>query len=512
MSENINNILTFLRSAFIEQTVYIKGQPYSFADREYLRAIVDADASRILIRAGRQTEKSTMIASIMVADCCVIPHFKALYVTLSGKQVSDFSNDKLHPILTFSPVIYNNYYTGGRGDIIKRVTDKSLSNGSHIFLRSAYRTAETIRGISADRIAIDEFQSILTDNVYVIQECAARSKYRWFIYSGTGRTTDNPLEYYWQRTNQCEWLIKCSHCGHYNYQDEKILRPEFLACVKCDSVLDIRNGIWVEFAPSSTDFYGFRITQYMLPGQNITELYEKLQVYGLARFYNEVLGLPYDLASRPIRHEELLRNCEPRHNEIAVMPQEHIPIAAIDWGTGLASFTVIGCGYWDGEKLRVVYAKRFYGTDPAQDLEEIKAIIYRTGAQLIVADWGFGHLNNDLLAKHLRAEGRVFAPVMYVEGAQEAYKWDGYKYKVNRTQSMSEMFNMLKKDKVKFPSNNEFASFLTDIMNIYIDYRESATRSTMFYNHAPDKPDDFAHVLNLMLIAVRIFGRRNVAI
>lgn len=499
--------LNILRSEFIERAIYIKGAPYSFKDREYLKPIVDAHVPQIVFRAGRQTEKSTIIAAIIVADSCVLPHFKTLYVTLSGKQVSDFSNDKLHPMLTYSPVIYHNFYTGSRGDIIKRVTDKSLMNGSHIFLRSAYRTAETIRGISADRVAIDECQSILTENLIVIQECASRSAYKWFIYAGTGRTNDNPLEYFWNRSNQCEWLIKCSSCGYYNYQDEKILRPEFLACIKCDSVLDVRNGLWVAFAAQNTNFYGFRITQYMLSGQSYSELYQKLSVYGIGKFYNEVLGLPFEKALRPLSAEDLVRNCEPRHNEISAMPIEYLTVAGIDWGTGMQSYTVISCGYWNGQELIVTYAKRFHGTDPQADLEEIQSILYRTKSNFVLADWGFGHLNNELLTKYLRSQNKTFAPVMYVEGAKEEYIWDGTKYKVNRTHSLSELFNAIKKNKIKFPNSAEFQTFLNDILNIFIDYRESKTQTVMFYNHSPDKPDDFAHALNLMYIAVKLFTR-----
>jgi hypothetical protein len=48
---------------FCQHFIYLKGRPISFADRPYLRAPYDSKARRLVIRAGRQVEKSTFLGN-----------------------------------------------------------------------------------------------------------------------------------------------------------------------------------------------------------------------------------------------------------------------------------------------------------------------------------------------------------------------------------------------------------------------------------------------------------------
>jgi len=487
----------------------IKGAPYNLKDRKYVEAIYDYPARELVLKAGRQSEKSSIIACKAIAEMCMIPFFRVLYVTLSGKQVSDFSNDKVHNVLMYSPFIRKHYYSGSKGDLIKRITDKSLSNGSHIAMRSAFRTAETIRGFSADEVIFDETQSLLTDNILIIKECISRSKYQWTVYAGTARTSDNPIEYYWQRSTQFEWLIKCEVCGHYNYQDETILRPHNLACTKCNSNIDVRNGIWVARNKDATDVAGFRLTQYMLSGVDYSKLWEKFQTYPITQFRNEVLALPSDAAMRPVTVDELIACCNPdRRNEVVELPMEGFTIAGIDWGTGTQSFTVLVVATIEGEKVNVRFAKRFPAGDPLKDLEEIINILTLMHVKVVMPDWGFGFIANEELARKLRDLNVFVAPVYYTAGSVEVPKWDGTKYKVNRTTSLAQMFSAIKKREIEFFNWNEFQTYGNDILHIYIDERHGIGRQEIFYNHSPDKPDDFAHALNYILIGKLLFSHR----
>lgn len=495
-----------LRSQFIDNFVYIKGKKFSFPERKYLLPVVDSPYKTIVIKAGRQTEKSTLLAAIATAEMCLIPFFSVLYVTLSGQQISDFSNDKLHNILQYSPLIHNRFYAASKGTVIKRIRDKSLLNGAHIAMRSAFRNAETIRGISADRLIVDECQSILPENIIIAQECISRSRYKFSAFTGTAKTDDNPMEYYWGKSTQCEWMIKCTHCGFYNYQDEKILARDHLRCTKCDSMIDVNNGIWVPLTNSpDVEIAGYRLTQYMLYGVNYRELYAKLQEYPIAKFYNEVLGLPYSQAVRPIDVHELIKLCDSRRkNEAVRLDDSTLNIMGVDWGSGTRSYTVAVVGSMEGDKIHIRFAKRFAGTDPLGDLEELAKIAIKMNVHGVFTDWGFGFIANEELRAKLREYNIQVAPVYYAEGSVERVRWDGTKYKVHRTKTLSRLFEKLKQGKFSFFSWAEFETFAKDILNVIIDHREGIGRQEMYYTHSPDRPDDFLHALNYVHIGMML--------
>src|SRR6185369_4131171 len=70
------------------------------------------------------------------------------------------------------------------------------------------------RGIPADFILIDEFQDILLENIPVIEECASHSEHKLFCYSGTPKSMDNAIEYYFSRfSTQNEWVVPCRAHG-----------------------------------------------------------------------------------------------------------------------------------------------------------------------------------------------------------------------------------------------------------------------------------------------------------
>ena len=117
----------------IKHYLYIKGKPFDFTGREYFYPIYDTYNHEILIKSGRQANKSTAIAAYMLTDAISKDFFSNLYVTYSTPQVSDFAIDKLSPLLKYSPELRDEYIDNS---IVDRVTEKTFLNGSRISLRS----------------------------------------------------------------------------------------------------------------------------------------------------------------------------------------------------------------------------------------------------------------------------------------------------------------------------------------------------------------------------------------
>ena len=97
---------------------------------------------------------------------------------------------------------------------------KRFANGSLIHFRSAHLSPDRVRGITADQLAIDEIQDILADHIPVILETISHSNYKYQIYAGTPKTYENTLQQQWEKTTQCEFLIKCDGCNKYNFINE----------------------------------------------------------------------------------------------------------------------------------------------------------------------------------------------------------------------------------------------------------------------------------------------------
>jgi len=102
------------RSSIAEMVLYHAGLPFSFKNREYLIPLYDTDRP-VVFKAGRQTEKSTTIANIMILDAITYPFFNNLYVSYTQKQVSFFSNIRFQQIINFSPVVKRYFHNVGPG-------------------------------------------------------------------------------------------------------------------------------------------------------------------------------------------------------------------------------------------------------------------------------------------------------------------------------------------------------------------------------------------------------------
>jgi hypothetical protein len=140
-------------------------EPFSFGSRRYLRSIYDTTSPRVLLKCGRQVEKSTYLGNRLLALTCIQPSFTALYVSPTNQQSKTFSNDRIkEPIETSARL---RAWTTDK--LAQNVFQKKFINRSQIVLRYAFLNADRVRGIPADMICIDEIQDIHTDSVPVIE-------------------------------------------------------------------------------------------------------------------------------------------------------------------------------------------------------------------------------------------------------------------------------------------------------------------------------------------------------
>jgi len=527
----LKQIIRAKKSDFVRNLIFLDGAKFDFTGRGYLRPLYDRPDKRILLKTARQVEKTTFLANNLTATSVVMAYNKSLYVSPSHTQTRQFSNEKLRPAIERSPLIKKYFQDSS---VSTQVFEKGFTNGSYIFLRSAFRSADRTRGISARTLCLDELQDFQTTEIPVIMECTSHFPDANNLMAGTPKSHDNPIEIYWQSTTQCEWLVPCGGCGKWNFLDETNIGPtDFYVskrlppgpvCKKCSKPIDPTQGRWVSFYPGNM-IQGYRIPQLMVPW--IAGLYDqwlkllwKRDNYPFGQFNNEVLGLSHDSASKPITRDELMENCgdydfwnlsTPEGVAHALKEARKYQLTGgVDWGEGQdgsekspsgkirnASYTVFTIGAYVTQKhWRTFYAKKYEGreTDPDFVVRDIARIFNLLNMKLLGVDWGHGWGVNNTLVRLLGAN--KVAQFQYLPKLKQRMKWDplGYRYHLQRNFMMSELFFDLKHGLIQFPRWKGFEPFAKDILGIYAEYNEY--RREIKYDHRPSDPDDFFHSLH----------------
>lgn len=529
----IRQIIKAPKSSFVSTLIYLDGKPFDFTGREYLLPIYNRSSPRILLKTARQVEKTTFLANNLTVDSLVINYNKSLYVSPSHTQTRQFSNEKLRPAIEKSPFVKKYFQDHS---VSTQVFEKGFTNGSYVFLRSAFRSADRTRGISARNLCLDEIQDFLGSEIPVIMECTSHFLDARVLMAGTPKSHDNPIQTYWEETTQNEWLVPCS-CGKWNFLDDSNIGPTEHyrsgklppgpICKKCGKPINVRSGQWMSTAKGKL-IEGYRVPQLMVPW--ICGLYDqwerllwKRDNYPIGQLYNEVLGLSYDSASKPISRDELIEICDSYDlwdgsNLTPAMIAESkkfILTAGVDWGEGNdgsekspsgkirnASYTVLTIGaYINQKQFAVKLVKKYEGreVDPDFVVKDIARICGALGVRLIGVDWGHGWGVNNHLSRLYG--GTKVVQFQYLPKLKHRLKWDpiGYRYHVQRNFMMSELFFDMKNGLVRFPRWAQIERFAKDILGIYAEYVEF--RREMKYDHKPTDPDDFFHSLHYAKLA-----------
>jgi hypothetical protein len=540
-----NNITDFTPYEFTEFAVKHKGEPISLSRRPWLRRIYNSPVTinsegeyrrKMLLIFGRQSEKSTTIGNTLISLANLNAYLRLLYVTASNPQMREFSDERLRAIIADSPVLMK--MTGSEvigGKETQNVQTKRWLNQSKIVLRSVYRSADRVRGIASDVLAIDELQDIFTDSLPVIEETlfhCEQPEGPISLYAGTPKTFDNPLEFYWSRfSTQNEWLTKCDKCNHWNLIEEASIGPVGLICKKCAGPINPADGNsqWVRMGKSGLPWEGFRLPQPVVPyayynhpevfKRHWKGLIEKQKRYPRPRFLNEVMARSYDAGTKPVTLEEVRRCCLPdactfvRPEEVTKKIAGAKCWAGVDWGTGDASYTILSIWTYDANgRFSMVFAKRYEGaeSDPDHTWRDIVKMCRVFNVTRVGADWGFGFYTNNMLKKALGAEKVIL--YQHAGKQKEKVKWDklGAKFTCHRTRVLQDVFTLIKKGPVSggliMPKWEISETFANDILAVYSEYSE--LRREIVFDHPRGSPDDFLHTVCYALLVSQFDHRR----
>jgi intein/homing endonuclease len=474
---------------------------------------------------GVITHNSTTLCNFLATEMMSIPQFKTLYVSPSKEQTSRFSNTRFAKCIHFSPLIQKHYIDNRMPS--NNVMLRMLANGSEITFSYAADDATRIRGVSADRLCLDEAQSIVLPEVEpVLRECLAASKYKYRSYVGTPLSMENDIEVLWQKSTKNEWIVTCVHCAAKNMVTERNMGDKFLMCLKCFKELDVRYGEWYAFNPNA-EVVGYHISQLVVY-QNVStimnpitkelpynSILEKRKDYTRAKFNNEVLGISDSIGTRLISLEQLRDLCkdyawsDTQHSNKDIWKGITQTVCGIDWGgQGLEDYsrTVITVlGILPDHKMRLMYTKIFPSGNPVADVEECGKIAETYRCAIIIGDEGNGALANGQLRQklgHHRVFGCRYVGMAGGGGGSAPIKWNNRNaYHADRTTLIDQVFQMFLCKGIEFPQYHQAKPIIDDIM---AEFEETTPQGRRVWRHAHNVPDDSLHALVFSWLAVKV--------
>ena len=398
---------------FCTDFVYLNKRLIDFSGRPYLRAIYEVSDRNLVLRCSRQVEKSTFLGNSIVHAACTRPGVQLLYVCPREEQARRFSRDRLLPVIEQSPLIRRLLL--GRNRRKPPVMNLEFSNGSRLFLRAAYNSADACRGLSADMLFVDEFQDIAAGHLPVLQETLSHAASGISILVGTPKSVENHLEAYFSQSTAQEWQVPCQHCQQDVVLDERCLGLHAVVCPRCQNQLFPSCGRWVPRHPDAR-WEGFALNHLMVPWLEYDAILERQRTYDLVKFKNEVLGLSSTTGDHVVTRSELEACCS-EHPMVGTPEDIPLPlqgplVAGIDWGGGGTSRTVLVIGVMRQDFcFQILRFERFEAQDdPGYVLEQLAQRCLQFRVQWIAADGGgIGSVQNRLLVGRLGGYPSLYA-------------------------------------------------------------------------------------------------------
>jgi hypothetical protein len=449
-------------------------------------------------------------------EACLKPGIQMLFVSPRIEQARVFTRMRLLESIDQSPLVRRKLLGAGRSR--PQMSNLQFANGSTLYVRAAYHSGDSCRGLSASLLLVDEFQDIADGHLPVLQETLSHAPHGRTILTGTPKSIDNHLEARFRESTAHEWTLDCPPCAQGVILNERCLGPQGVVCPDCGAPLDPQRGRWVARNPHATWGDGFWICHPMVPWLNYDEILERQRVYDLAKFKNEVLGLPTTVGDHIVTRAELEACCSefPMAASLEQVPAQgqRTLVAGIDWGGGGSSRTVLVIGYMRSDfSFQVCRFERF---DASEDPDRVLELVAKRCAQfrvlLIAGDGnGNGHVYNRMLVERLkRAEG-MYAILYSMSHAAPRREGVLYKWTVNRSATIGVLFSRIKRQQMVFPRVGDCGSFLDEFACELAEYDD--INRTVRYTHPETQQDDALHATNYALLAaIRAFpgGRSSI--
>jgi hypothetical protein len=399
-------------------------------------------------RAARQIGKSRSLAARLLLRSASFPGYKSLVVLPLQEQSDRLSDQVFRPMIEDSPirVKLQDDLRAAPGSIRRR----AFSNRSIINFGYAYLTAERLRGVDSRELDIDEAQDVNPQHMPVIRECQSSFTEPVTLMTGTSKTLDTLLNSSWNKSSQAVWHTRCG-CGYDNraivedgdllamlgpYRDDISEKAPGTVCARCQRPINPRTGRWVHRCPERAHVNaGYNLPQVIFPfhyahpqkwADVLAKRDSRAAGYNQARFYNEVLGEPYEFATRLLSTTEIKKACRDFVNtlEAAVRrAQGHayeLIVLGVDWGgggvDGGSQTRVAAAGFAADGGVDVFYGATMpFGLDAVDEANEVFKIAAALRVGYIAHDFNGAGSAREAVLTHMDWPIENIAPMVYAE-------------------------------------------------------------------------------------------------
>lgn len=509
----------------------LKGKPYEITSGHFpMRPMFKLwqPPRRTLWKTGRQVSKSTTQAFQGSTYSIVLPNFNTGFITPLYEQIRRFSTNYVRPAVNsciLRDYIREKFYRGQES-----VLQRSFPhNNSSMFFSFAFQDAERVRGLSLDKVVLDEVQGINREFLPVIAATMDASPWRIQQYTGTPLSLANTMEHLWQQSSKAEWAIKCGACGHTNVMGHefdllKCLGVDGLVCSKCDKPINTEEGYWLhERKERRNNFAGYHAPQCIFPMhcRNSTKWFELLakRDANFPAFMMECMGESWDVGTKlvsvkdlqnaavlPWRNtwEDFIKNYNSRGYQLRVL--------SVDWSGGgsdeisLTAMSALGLRV-DG-KIEVGWMKHYpHSTNWMEDAARVKTAYEKGAFNFVVHDFGGAGAGREQI---LLAAGFPFdrlIPITYVHttGAKALMTFNKPQennvrssYSLDKTRSIITSCELIKQGWMLFPEYESCKDNLEDFLALTEDTMQSPRGSDIhLIGKVEGIPDDMAHSINI---------------
>jgi hypothetical protein len=532
----------------------LKGKPFTLFEHLPFSPLFFTHCARsVIFKTGRQCGKSTSISASGILQANTIPNFTNLFVTPLYEQARRLSNNSVRPFIDESPM---RHLMTGVG-IEQSVLQRSFLNKSKLMFSFALMDADRTRGISADRLSIDELQDMDAAHIPIMIETMSHSDWGWLQMTGTPKTLDNTLEEKWIRSSQAEWFIPCTHCTtggqptlnipareHHlldmigPYHDFISEQNPAIICHKCRKPINALYGRWVHRYPERRwTSAGYHIPQLILPLHYARP--DKWQVFlskmqggttSPATFFNEVLGESYDKGTKLISLTELQSAACLDYENSGRMPSAKVieaandsryvcRVLAIDWGGGgedEISFTTMAfLGMRHNGQIEVIWGRRLLTpNDHLREAEQVFAVWQMLRPDVVAHDFtGAGAFREDFMVS-AGVPLETIMPVAYVRAASSriiqhvpaTIHLPRDHYRVDKTHTLLLTSQCIRRQMVRFfkwdNKGEEDRGLLFDFMSLIEEKIHGRTAGDVYLIKRGTGPDDFAQAVNIGCLAI----------
>jgi len=412
------------------------------------------------------------------------------------------------------------------------VLQRTFANGAMMHFSFAFLDADRVRGLSIDRLVVDETQDIASELIPEIARTMDRSKWRIAEYMGTPKTLDNPMETLWLKSSQAEWLMPCG-CGytnnpHVEADGLKIIGQLGIVCAKCGNPINPRMGYWYHFKPERrTEFPGWHVPQTIMPfhyevPRNWKVIFDAMHGSMSRRIlYNEILGESCDVGAKLLTESDMRKACSlpvkmKYHSARKLVPGYGLIGMGTDWGgrgeDELSRTKTAIVGMRPDGRCDTLYAEDLSSLeDPGEEVARTIQLFHDFNCSIYAHDAAGTAGMRDVLLNHARFPRKSIMPMSYVSAwskevisyhpANDQIKWPHYS--VDKTRSLLLTIECIKHGFLFFPEWESMEIYMKDFLALIEEKADTRRGSdTYLIRRSKGLCDDFSHATNFALMGL----------